>query len=75
MAPIVHGLEYEFYDQINFVYLDIDDPQTRRFKDLLGFRYQPQFFLLDGDGNPLTTWVGRVAEDDFRAAFAAALQP
>lgn len=69
MAPIVHGLEAEFSPDINFVYLDIDDDRNDRFKRDLGYRYQPHYFLLDGEGNILQTWVGRVAEDDLRAAF------
>jgi hypothetical protein len=73
MAPIVHGLEAEYGSDINFVYLDIDDKQNDRFKEQLGFRYQPQFFLLDGDGNVLQIWVGRVGEEDLRAAFNDAI--
>lgn len=73
MAPIVHGLESEYYGQINFVYLDIDDPANESFKQQLGFRYQPQFFLVDGAGNIIQQWVGAVAGGDFRAAFDQAL--
>lgn len=73
MAPIVHGLEAEFGDRMNFVYLDIDDPQNNRFKEQLGFRYQPQFFLLDGKGNILTAWIGRVSEDELRSVFSGTL--
>ncbi len=75
MAPIVHGLESEYYGKINFVYLDIDDPATKTFQQALGFRYQPQFFLLDGEGNVLAQWVGAVDEADFRQAFEAAVEP
>jgi thioredoxin-like negative regulator of GroEL len=73
MAPMVHGLEAEYHQEINFVYLDIDDSRNDRFKQQLGFRYQPHFFLLDGDGEVLNVWVGRVSEEDFRAAFESAL--
>jgi len=73
MAPIVHGLESEYAGQINFVYLDIDDDRNDEFKNQLGFRYQPQFFLLDGEGNIIQQWVGPVTEDQFREAFETAL--
>ncbi|MBS1250779.1 MAG: hypothetical protein MAG431_02375 [Chloroflexi bacterium] len=73
MAPIVHGLEAEFDGQIEFVYLDVDDAKTKDFKNQLGYRYQPHFFLLDGEGNVLMQWLGPVTEEDFRSAFAAAL--
>jgi thioredoxin-related protein len=69
MAPIVHGLEAEYSGQITFSYIDIDDPRSEEFKSALGFRYQPQFFLLDGNGNIIKQWAGSVPADDFRAVF------
>ncbi|MGD8633870.1 MAG: hypothetical protein PVF85_09895 [Anaerolineales bacterium] len=68
MAPIVHGLEVEYIDQVDFVYLDIDDPRTDPFKQQLGYRYQPHIFLLDGEGNIVQQWVGPVSEADLVAA-------
>lgn len=73
MAPIVHGLEAEYDQRVQFVYLDIDDPQTDPFKRDLGFRYQPHFFLLDPQGEIITQWVGPVSVDPFREAFDSAL--
>ncbi len=49
----MHGLELEYYDRINFVYLDIDDPANDNFERILDFRYQPQVFILGGDGQVL----------------------
>jgi len=74
MAPIVHGLEVDYHGQINDVYLDIDDPTNDYFKQALGYRYQPQFFLLDRDGIILAQWVGSVRGQEFRSAIEAALQ-
>jgi hypothetical protein len=71
MAPIVHGLELEYYGQINFVYLDVDDPRNDQFKRALSYRVQPHFFLLDGDGNILNQWLGRVSSEDLKEAFDA----
>lgn len=71
MAPVVHGLEQQWGDQINFVYLDIDDPRTESFKRQFGYRYQPHFFLLDGQGEIIDQWVGRVNEGTFTTAFEA----
>jgi hypothetical protein len=62
MAPVVHGLEARYTGQIDFVYLDIDDPNTSSFKSQLGYRYQPHFFLLDGAGNIVMQWVGTTSE-------------
>jgi thiol-disulfide isomerase/thioredoxin len=69
MAPIVHGLEAEYFRAIDFVYLDIDDLENSDFLKELGFRYQPQFVLLDGEGNILKQWLGPVAAKDFRDVF------
>lgn len=73
MAPIVHGLESQYSDRMNFVYLDIDDPATNEFKQALGYRVQPHFFLLDGEGNVRMQWFGSVSGDELAREFEAAL--
>lgn len=73
MAPIVHGLEAEYSDRMNFVYLDIDDPDTDPFKSALGYRVQPHLFLVDEHGKIIQQWLGRVSEADLRQAFENAL--
>jgi len=73
MAPVVHGLEAEYFDQVDFTYLDIDDPANDEFKRTLGFRVQPQFLLLDENGEIIQQWFGRVSADNFRSAFDEAL--
>ena len=70
MAPMVHGLEAEYFGRINFVYLDADDPNTRVFQQQLGFYYQPEVYLMDGNGTVLQKWVGFTPEEEFEAAFA-----
>jgi hypothetical protein len=60
----VHGLEVEYFGQVDFVYLDIDDPRTNEFKQQLGYSYQPHIFLLDGEGNIVQQWIGPVSEAD-----------
>lgn len=64
---MVHRLEVEYYDTIDFVYLDIDDSRTDDFKRQLGYRVQPHLFLLDGNGNIVQQWLGIVPEADLRA--------
>ena len=70
MAPMVHGLEAKYLSWIRFSYLDADDPATLDFQRTLGFRYQPEFYLLDGIGQVLQKWVGFVSQEDFETAFA-----
>lgn len=69
MAPMVHGLEAEYFGRIKFTYLDADDPSTRDFQQTLGFYYQPEVYFLDPDGNVLQKWVGFTSEEDFEAVF------
>jgi len=45
MEPIVHGLEDEFGQEIEFILIDIDDPESQETKIEYGFRYQPHFIL------------------------------
>jgi thiol-disulfide isomerase/thioredoxin len=73
MAPIVHGLEDQYGSRMNFIYLDIDDPANSYFEHELGFRMEPQFFLLDPGGVVLRQWIGYVNREQFVSAFNAAL--
>ncbi|MBI5296741.1 MAG: thioredoxin family protein [Chloroflexi bacterium] len=74
MAPMVHGLEAKYFGQVKFAYLDADDPRTDGFQRALGFRYQPELYLLDADGNLLKKWIGFVSQEELEAAFAEHLQ-
>ena len=74
MAPMVHGLEAKYSGRILFSYLDADDSRTGGFQRALGFYYQPEFYLLDPQGQLLHKWVGYVSEDQFEAEFAKYVQ-
>ncbi len=74
MVPIVHGLEAEYDQRVQFIYLDIDDPQTDPLKTELGFRYHPHFLLLSPKGDILQQWVGPVDADRFREVFNSVLE-
>jgi thioredoxin-related protein len=73
MAPVVHGLEAKYYGKINFAFLDADDSATQSFQRDLGFRVQPEFYLLDGQGQVIKKWVGYVNPEEFEAAFQQVL--
>jgi hypothetical protein len=74
MAPMVHGLEAEYSGKIKFSFLDADDPNTDAFQRTLGFAYQPEFYLLDANGNVLKKFIGLVSREDFTAEFAKYVQ-
>ena len=73
MAPVVHGLEAKYCGQIEFSYLDIDDPANQLFKDALNFNYQPHLVLLDAEGEIITQWVGFANGEQLESAFLDAL--
>lgn len=74
MAPVVHGLEAMYHDQMDFAFLDIDDENNDTFKRSLGYRYQPHLFLLDAEGNILRQWLGFVSGEELEAAFIGVLE-
>ena len=67
---MVHGLEAKYFGKIKFTYLDADDPDTFDFQRTLGFHYQPEIYLLDGNGNLLKKWVGYTTAEQFEEEFA-----
>ena len=69
----MHGLEARYGERVAFVYLDIDDPATDPFKRQLGYVYQPHLFLLDGQGNLLSQWLGFTTEAELEAALLEAI--
>ena len=73
MIPIIQKLEREYAGEVNFVYLDTKDRRNDRLMRKLNYRYTPQFFLLDGDGEFLDSWIGQVNEAKFLPALNAAL--
>jgi hypothetical protein len=65
MRPIVHGLEDKYAARVDFVYLDIDDPTSEAAKRRLGYRVQPDFYLIDANGDILQHWIGLVDAKTF----------
>jgi hypothetical protein len=72
MLPVVHGLEAEYWGEIDFVYLDIGFT-PKEIKDRYGFIAQPLFVLIAADGTEIERWFGYTSEDAFREAFDAYL--
>ncbi len=68
----MHGLEQQYGQNVNFIYLDIDDPRNDDFKRQLGYRVQPHIFLLDGNGKELGQWLGLVSREELEAALQSA---
>ncbi len=73
LAPTIHGLEADYGDRLNFIYLDIDNPANDQFKKQLGYKMQPEFFLLDQRGNIIQQWSSTVTKNELRATIEAIL--
>ena len=69
MEPIVHGLEDEYGNEIDFVYVDIDDPASQAIEEQYNQRGQPYFVLVDAEGEVVMHWFGAVESAAFESAF------
>jgi hypothetical protein len=82
MAPVVHGLENKYGQQIKFTFLDIDDLATQPFQETLGYarQWRPYILLLDPDGQIITRedgsdyiWIGVIPGETLESAIVDAL--
>ncbi|MGD1853404.1 MAG: thioredoxin domain-containing protein [Leptolyngbyaceae cyanobacterium] len=60
MSPTIAELHQNYRDRINFVMLDIDDPQWAEHVAQYEAFSVPQFTLLNADEREVKTWVGKV---------------
>jgi len=74
MRPIVYGLDLKYHDQVNFIYLDIADPNTLALRRELGLFSTPHFFLLDPSGEIISQWIGVVSGNDMEKAIQDAIR-
>ncbi|MEL6326421.1 MAG: thioredoxin domain-containing protein [Cyanobacteria bacterium J06626_23] len=75
MSPTIAALHQQYGDQVNFVMLDIDDPQWAGPIATYGASSVPQFTLLDGADHPIDTLVGKIPKPIFQDLFAQVLAP
>ena len=73
MSPTVNSLHEQYGDQLNFVMLDIDDPQWAEQVESFSASGVPQFTLLDSAHRSVHTWVGKVPKPIFKEAFEKVL--
>ena len=79
MAPIVHGLEMLYGDQINFVVLDMDktgNDEYGQFIQILEYnpRIRPGFYVLDPDGNVIWHKFGPVNGRELQEILVEAIE-
>ena len=73
MSATMDKLQRQYCDQVNFVMLDIDNPQWAKQISEYGASGVPQFTLLSSAKEPLETWVGKVPTPIFNDAFDQAI--
>ena len=69
MSTTIENLYLQYGAQVNFVMLDIDDPQWAEQIAQYGATGVPQFTLLDRAEQSIETWVGKVPEPIFSQTF------
>ena len=69
----MHGLENEYSQDLDFIYYNIDLPESKDAMQKYNFRVQPHFILLDAEGEILNEWFGSVPVEQFVTAFDEAL--
>lgn len=69
----MHGLEAEYGNCIDFVYLDIDDSANADAMRQFKFQAQPLLILLDGDGNELWRKFWGITREALEAELKTAL--
>lgn len=52
----MHGLEAEYWGQVDFIYLDREAAKNAEIVDQFGIRYQPVFILVDAQGSEVQRW-------------------
>lgn len=67
MKPIVHGLEAEYWGQVDFIYIDRENPFNESAVSRFGVNTQPIFYVLDENGEVLEQWFGGTTDVEIRA--------
>ena len=62
MAPLVEDFTYNYGEKMNFVTVNIDEPQQQGLIREYGVTGVPQFTFLNAQGEVVRTLVGRVPE-------------
>lgn len=57
-----------FKDRVDFVYLNIDIPETLEARQRFDIVARTQYVLIDAQGNPIKKWFGPLDEDVIKAA-------
>lgn len=71
----MHGLQNQFGDHIDFIYLNIDLPATLPLRERFNIVQRTSYVLIDSAGNILQRWYGPLDETvmaEYLTSFVAA---
>lgn len=63
---MVHGLEAEYWQRVDFVYLNQYESENREIFDRYAMPGRPVFVFIDADGNEISRWFGSIPADEIR---------
>jgi thioredoxin-like negative regulator of GroEL len=69
----VHGLEAEYWGEVDFLYLDREAAANADVVQSFGISYQPVFVFLAPDGTEVQRFFGGMSEADLRQALDSLL--
>ena len=72
--PAVSSLENQYKDQIDFIHVDWDDPDSDPVIEYFAVFRRTTYILLAPDGTVLWQWVGPLSVATFEQEFAKALE-
>jgi hypothetical protein len=71
----VHGLEKEYSERIQFVRVNILQPESEALMEQFSFSATPEFYLVDAQGKIVGFWQDDIDAGALREAFDEALAP
>ena len=70
MAPKVSSLKEQYEKDINFVFLNVDNQKWENYIRKFGVNGIPQVNLFDGEGNLVSTFIGKQEEKTIKESLA-----
>lgn len=70
----MNRLRAEFGDQIPFVKLDVDNPDTQETRQQFDLLQRSRYVLVDAEGDIVRAWIGPLAATDIESAIREFLE-
>lgn len=70
----MNGLQEQFGEEIQFIWLNIDDPNTLPLREQFGIVQRSRYVLVNAVGEQAQIWIGRLDETEVEEALTAFLE-